>query len=204
MREEGATEALALVGGIDADERQIPVRLVRVNRAHLLEEGGDRREVPGSDGARDHRVEGGVVDLGAGRQPEGGALELLRVGGGAEREGGAAEDARELGERLVILLRIGIDPPRGRVVRERPRDDGDGAGRLGRLDGFDATVGRLQGRLLLFCARRGFKISPRRAQQRFYGHGITGESHEVSWGVKAGSDEPSRVEGDRDPCLPSP
>ena len=133
------------MGRVDADQRQIPMCLVRVIRRHLLEQGADL--VPS---LRQSGLDGRMVGLDAGRQPKRCPGMVPDAACGVLRKGAATERAQERREKPEILLRIRIHPTRhgvGDECQHQHRDSRFDVGRRnGRHDGLSDFVDHCHGR----------------------------------------------------------
>jgi len=118
MPHQGSTQALALIHRIDADQRQIPVRLLGMVIRHLLHHGdpvpADMRR-HGLLHQDAHRL---FVRLGARRQPERCSLVAFRDMRRTALEGCTTECADKPREACKINARIGPAPPRRRIGAE--------------------------------------------------------------------------------------
>ncbi len=112
--------------GVDADQRQIPMRLLRMERRQLLADGVVRRiAIPGGEGRANDFAHRFTVRRAPWREPQGGGRAILGHQRGPRRERGPAECA---GEGRIVLqenLGPGKQPARGRIAAERQGQGGD-------------------------------------------------------------------------------
>jgi len=110
---------------IDADQRQIPVRLIGMAGAHLLERLGHHTLPLLRHMALDQGIERLVIGMDSGRQPQCRPEKSLDIPGAAMIERGSAKrlhDRRHLGK---VGRRVREGKARHRVAAERQGNDPD-------------------------------------------------------------------------------
>ena len=108
---------------VDADQRQVPVRLPRVIFRHLLKYRGPIRELRFRHRVLHHVIESVVVGLDPGRQPQRGAGIAGRRIRAATFKRAATEGAGQPRHGREILLRVRPRPARHRI-RRKCQDEG--------------------------------------------------------------------------------
>ena len=103
-------EPPALQGTVHAKPRKVPVRIRRMGRLHLTENGEQVVMLAGRDGLGEHDGDGIAVWLSARGQPQCDGRVLAESVDGLRIKRPPAEGRKEGGEERQILLRVRIEP----------------------------------------------------------------------------------------------
>jgi hypothetical protein len=120
-----------MTGRIDADQRQVPVRLLRMVGSHRFKHGGELAFPSRRQTCPDRRL----IELSTRRKPKRRACIVLDVTRSSFCESAAAKRAHQYREASQILRRLGIGPAGYRIRTEGERKDGDCPLDVGRCDG---------------------------------------------------------------------